>query len=305
VDLTRITSGKQARPVWVLVAGGPAIGKTTFAVGAPDPFVIDADRGSHKLDARRVIPTSWSDARAWLTAIEKGEVKCETVVLDSVSELESMCHLELFAGTTIDEYAKGYKRGDTRAELAWRELLAQLERLWMAGKAIALVAHVRVSRFNDPTLPEGYDRFELAARPNIAGLLEQRADYHLFCREEMAGGTKGRAVSTGARFAHTRRCPAFNAKARGSTLFPEKIELSWTAFAEAIAQDESRGADMRKEVDRMCAEMADGPLTAKVSGFLKEKPAAIVEAHTRVLALYQEFQAKKETNSNDHASAAV
>jgi hypothetical protein len=162
-----------------------------------------------------------------------------------------------------------------------------------------------VKKFNDPQLPEGYDRWEVGARPNVGGLLAQWVDYQFFCREDVAAGTKGRAVTTGARYAHTRRCPAFDAKARGSTLFPERFPLSWQAFTEAVASDEARGADMRNELDRMLVEMGDLKLTGKVLDYLKAKPTAIVESHTRVLAIYEEFQAKKEKNAHDHATAAT
>ena len=53
IDMSRITKGKQSRPPRVLVYGPPAVGKTSFAAGFPNPFVLDADKGSHYLDVNR------------------------------------------------------------------------------------------------------------------------------------------------------------------------------------------------------------------------------------------------------------
>ena len=291
IDLKKITKGRQERKPRVLTYGPSAIGKTTFAAGAPNPFIIDADKGSHKLDVQRVVPENWDDARAWMTAVEKDEVKCDTLVLDSVTELEAMSYAALFGGEAIDSWNKGFGRGDTRAIQEWREVLAQLERIWMKGKAIVVVAHTVVKRFEDPLLPSGYDRFEIAARKQLAQLLTQWMDYVLFCREDvtpLGKDAKNKAVTTGVRYVHTRRCPSYDAKARGTTQFPDRIPLSWTEFDLAIKNDSGRVETLTREINEMLARIADKDLEKQVRGYIKDYPSGVSEAHNRLVAILEE-----------------
>lgn len=295
VDLKKITRGRIARPPRVLIYGFEAVGKTTCAIGAPDPFVIDADRGSHKFDrGQRVVPGSWEEMIEWLSAIERGEVKCESVVLDSITRLESMLHDSIFQGTTIEAFDGGYGRGDTYAVNKWREVLAQLERLWEKGKTIVLVAHAQVKTFSDPT-SVNYDRFEVSARPKTAAVLRQFSDYVLFCREDVVtAGKKNnfKATTTGIRYAYTRRCPAFDAKARGSLLFPDRILLSWESLASEISRDETRSAELREEIATMLEEISDANLKKQVEAFLREHPESILEARNRVAQRLDEHRQK-------------
>jgi hypothetical protein len=285
VDLKKIHRGRRSMPPRVLIYGFDGTGKTTFAIKAPKAFTIDADRGSHKFDiGESVTPDTWTEFIDWLTAIEAGHVKCESVVLDSITRLETMLHESIFSGTTIDEFGGGYGRGDTYAVNKWREVLAQLERLWEKGKTIVMVAHAQVKAFSDPTGPS-FDRFEIACRPKLAAALRQWTDHVLFCREEVVtAGKKNekRAATTGVRYAYTRRCPAFDAKARASLMFPERILLSWQSFADELKKDETRDADMREEIRAMLSEIADKTLDTQVDAFLKEHPESILDARNRV-----------------------
>jgi AAA domain len=304
IDLKKITRGRQKREPRVMVYGPSAIGKTTFAAGAPNPFVIDADKGSHKLDVQRVVPENWDEARDWMTAVEKDEVKCDSLILDSVTELEAMSYAALFGGEAIDSWNKGYGRGDTRAIQEWREVLAQLERIWMKGKAIVVVAHTVVKRFEDPLLPSGYDRFEIAARKQLAQLLTQWMDYTLFCREDvtpLGKDAKNKAVTTGVRYAHTRRCPSFDAKARGTTQFPDRISLSWAEFDAAIKNDSGRIESLTREIDTMLAKIGDKALDKEVRSYIKDYPSGLSEAHNRLVAILEERE-KPATTTEESKS---
>jgi hypothetical protein len=291
IDLSKITKGRQERRPRVLVYGPSAIGKTTFAAGAPSPFVIDADKGSHNLDVHRLVPSSWDEARECMTAVEKGDIQCDSLILDSVTELEALSYAALFGGEAIDSWNKGYGRGDTRAIQEWREVLAQLERIWMKGKGVVIVAHTVVKRFEDPTLPSGYDRFEIAARKQLAQLLTQWVDYVLFCREDvtpLGKDAKNKAVTTGVRYAYTRRMPAYDAKARGTTQFPDKISLSWAEFDAAIKNDSGRLVALTREISEMLAKIADKALEKQVRDYIKDYPSGVSEAHNRLVAILEE-----------------
>jgi AAA domain len=290
IDLKRITEGKQAREPRVLIYSADGVGKTRFAAGAPDPFFIDVNRGSLQYDVKRAVPESWSEVLEWVGAVESGAVKCKTLVIDSISDLEHMGNAEFFPNTTIDKWDGGYGRGEGYALTRWRELLSSLERVWMGGKAVILVAHMTVKRFDDPTGP-GYERYEVAARQRLAGLLRQWVDYVLFANLDVTGQKVGgdtKFVTSGTRWIHTQRSPAFDAKSRGTTLFPEKILLSWTDFAQARAADSARVEELKREIDSMLKEIGDKKLDEIVREYLRANPGMVVEARNRVAARLEE-----------------
>jgi hypothetical protein len=295
IDLKKISTGKQERPPRVTVYGFDGVGKSRFAAGAPDPFFIDINKGSFAYDVQRAVPESWSEVLEWVSAVETGQIKCKSLVLDDLSTLEHLGNVEFFPGTTITKYDGGYGKGEDLAITKWRELLSAVERVWQTGKTIVLVGHAHVKHFDDPSGP-GFDRFELALRGKIAGLVRQWSDAVLFAREDVAqqkvgGDTK--AVTSGIRWLHTQRSPAFDAKTRGTTLFPERVLLSWDEFAKARAADNERSASLRKEIDTMLAEIGDKNLDAQVKEYLRANPGMIVEARNRVAAKLEE----KRTNS--------
>ena len=297
VDLKKISKGKVERAPRILLYSTDGYGKTTFAADAEDPFFIDANKGSLGFaSVQRVIPASWTEVKEWTGAVAAGEVKCKTLVYDSITDIETMSHLELFPGTTVDKYEGGYGKGDTVALVAWRELLAQLERVWSQGITVILIAHATVKKFEDPMVVGGYERFELACRPKLAGLLRQWVDFVLFGMGDvsLAGGKNEnrKAVTTGARWLYTRRVPAYDAKARGTTMFPEKIPLSWAEFRAAVDNDDKRSSEMSAEIDVMLKEIGDKGYEQRMREYLKAYPMQLVEARNRVAAKLEGLRSK-------------
>jgi hypothetical protein len=295
IDLKKISDGKQSRAPRVTVYGSDGVGKTRFAAGAPNPFFIDVNKGSFAYDVQRVAPESWPEVLEWIEAVEKGQVKCESLVLDALGDLEHLGNVEFFPGTTITKYDGGYGKGEDLAVARWRELIGAIERVWLTGKAIVFVGHMQVKHFDDPTGP-GFDRFELAMRGKIAGLVRQWSDYVLFAREEISQQKVGgdvKAVTNGTRWLHTQRSPAFDAKSRGTTLFPSRILLSWDEFAKARAADAERAEALRKEIGVMLVEIGDKKLDEQVKEYLRANPGMIVEARNRVAARLEETRAAK------------
>lgn len=296
VDLKRITRGRTVKPPRILLYSFDGCGKTTFAAGAPDPFFIDANHGSLKHDVARILVNSWEETKEWTHAVETGQVKCSTLVIDSVTDLEAMSHVYLFKGETINEFAGGYGRGADAAMAEWRVYFAQLERIWEQGKTIILVAHAQVRSFDDPTGPK-FDRFEVASLPRLAGMLRQRVDYVFFAREEVvAAKSKNqstKATTTGVRWMYTRRTPAYDAKARGTSLFPERVLLSWADFEQAVKDDAKKSGDLENEIEAMLGEIGDAALAKEVKAYVKAYPGQIVEAHNRMTARLEEFRGKQ------------
>ncbi len=310
IDLKKITHGKRNQPPRVLIYSVEGVGKTRFAAGAPEPFFLDTDKGSHYYDVNRTVPEMWSEELEWLDAIETGKVKCGSVVLDSITTLETQGHTEFFPGSTVDLFAGGYGKGDTHVLMRWRELLGKLERIWHMGKPIVLVAHATVRKFKDPMGPD-YDRFEVGVRPGLAGLLRQWSDYVFFAREEVSvtaapkGGGNGKAVTTGTRWAYTRRTPAYDAKSRGTLLFPERFLLSWDEFQTAIDNEKSRAKEMTVAIGSMLEEIADAELSRTVAEWMKTHPDLILDTHQRVSARLEAHRVGRQAVVSDGMAAAV
>jgi hypothetical protein len=241
-----------------------------------------------------VVPETWNEVKELVLAVESGEIKCETLVLDSVTEMENMAHKELFGSVGIDAWEKGYGRGDTLAIMHWRELLNSLERVWGHGKGVVLVAHAQIRRHEDP-LGGAFDRYEIAARSKLAGLLKSWPDYVLFAKEEVVlQPTKSgvsKAATTGVRYAFTRQSPAYDAKARGTNMFPERLLLSWDDFMTAVKADQAldeRAKELQREIDTMLAEIGDKKLEEVVHGYVRDNPGMLAEARNRVAARLEE-----------------
>jgi hypothetical protein len=308
VDLKKIIKGKIERPPRVLIYGFEGIGKTSFAIGAPDPLVIDANKGSGRFNTQRVFVDTWEEILAWTDAIEKGKVKCGTVIYDTLSDLEQASYSFLFPGTTISKFEGGFNKGDDVAISEWRKFLAQLERIWARGIGITIVSHAKVKTFADPTGPS-FDRFELSCRKDLAGLLKGWCDYVLFARENVVVAAEknkpAKARTTGERWIFTRRVPAYDAKARGTALFPEQLPLSWEEFARGIKNDEARADELRADMDRMLSEIGEKSYEKQVRDWLRAYPAGIVDAHNRVQIKWNELRAvKAEAKSDDNVAAA-
>jgi hypothetical protein len=307
VDLKKITRGKVAMKPRICWYSADGIGKTSAAAGAPKPFFLDMNRGSLKFDVERVTPGSFEELMEWLRAIELGQVPCETVVLDSLSEIEAMFSQKYFGDEGITAWNGGYGRGDDRAYMKFLDVINQIERVWLMGKGIIFTAHAKIAKFEDPSGP-AYNRFELALRPQIAGLVRQWCDFVLFAREEVLLSreknerTKGK--TTGIRYQYTRRCPAFDAKARGTTLFPEALPLGWQPLWEAIQADDSRSAKLRTELDAMLAAIGDPAVTEKCISWLRESPMYLVEAHNRAKELLEKKKSAEESPTTDTSTAA-
>ncbi len=292
IDPRSVSKGIVDMPVRVLLYGADGVGKSSFCAGAPDPLFVDPASGSLSYDVRRVVPKDWAETRQWVGAVADGSVPCKTLVLDSLSELETMSHEHLFPGSSIDQFDKGYGRGDTVALVEWRDFLAQLDRVWNRGIGIVVVAHATVTKFEDPSGP-AYDRYQVSARKSMSLLLRQWVSYVLFAREEVflqaseKGGVK-KATTTGARFVYTRRTPAWDAKARGTAEFADRLPLGWASFAAAIREDRARVDGATKQIRRLLEELSDPALSDQVGAFLRAHPAQALGALERLKALRAE-----------------
>lgn len=74
-----------------LVYGQPGIGKSTLALSAPNPVLLDFDGGVQRVNGAFQCPTlqvsSWEEVIEAIAELKKGEVECDTIVIDTAGKM--------------------------------------------------------------------------------------------------------------------------------------------------------------------------------------------------------------------------
>ncbi|WP_163373085.1 ATP-binding protein [Endozoicomonas acroporae] len=244
-SISRSTGIKAPR---IVVHGGPGLGKTTLAAGAPNPIFICTEDGLGKLEVDAFpMMQSFQDVLDAITVLYSSDHHYQTLVIDSLDHLEPMIwqHLcDTYVGSKGERYQAiedfGYGRGFLEALNLWRQLLDGLEALRNEkGMAFILIAHSEIKRFESPTT-DSYDRYQIKLHKRASELVQESvdcilfADYKTVIEKEEAGfnKTKTRGISTGQRYLYTEAKPGFIAKNRYG--LPAELPLDWQAFSDAM-----------------------------------------------------------------------
>lgn len=275
--LTKVTSGKVDRPPLLLVYGPDGVGKTAFAAGAPSPLFLGAEAGTNHLNVNRLALTTLDDAKDALKDLATTEHPFKTAVIDTADWLESAVYEYVIRKhgkpdwTSIEDF--GFGKGRVHALEAWKELVIQINQVRDKGLGVIILAHSLVKKFEDPSTPQGYERFQLklqsGAGSDVAGLLREFVDTVMFMNYETLTSTedKKRAFGDGTRILHTRRTPAYDAKNRFG--LPAQIRLpedplntgkAWAFYMETVNKSMAVGGDtseLESELAELAAQVAD------------------------------------------------
>ena len=243
--LSRVTSGRIMRKPTVIVYGPEKVGKTRFAAGARKPIFLDFEQGSTLVDVARYCPTDWSDALGFLDDIETSQHEYESLVIDTVDWAERMMHASIAKTKGKANIAEiPYGVGADLAVDAWREVLAQLERIRDArNMTVILIGHASVRLFKNPE-GDDFDRYELKLHKKSVGLIKEWPEYLLYAAWETHAVETDRKVRgvAGDPQLFSRHTAAYDAGAR--LKIPERLPIDWVAFAgavsEAFNQEESK-----------------------------------------------------------------
>lgn len=238
-----------AKPPRVIIYGGAGIGKTTFATSAPAPIVIQTEDGLGDLEVMTFDKaTSFADVMGSISALASEKHDYKTLVIDSLDWLEPLIWQEAVDQNNLIGSNKrwssiedaGYGRGYVEALKYWREFFDSVT--WLRdnlGMATVMTAHSQIIRIEDP-LMEAYDSHALKLQKRAAAIAEEFADIILFADQEAYtvkedkgfNAKRTRATTSGSRVIYTQGTPAYVAKNRYR--LPEKLDLSWQAFAQAM-----------------------------------------------------------------------
>ncbi len=227
------------KPPRVIVYGDAGIGKTTFAVSAPAPIVLQTEDGLGALDAEAFpLATTFDDVLAAVGALFTEEHKYRTLVVDSLDWLEPLIWNQVCADHRVESIERiPYGKGYIEALGYWRNFFDGITALRdQRGMAVVMIAHSQITRIEDPTMV-AYDSHGLKLHKKAAAVAEEFSDLILFAQmatntvTEEAGfnNKRVRAVTTGARIVHSIGQPAFLAKSRYP--MPSPLPLAWAEVA--------------------------------------------------------------------------
>ena len=145
-----------------LIYGEPGIGKSTVALSAPSPVLLDFDGGVQRVNGAFQCPTlqveNWDQVVAALGEISNGSVSCKTIVIDTAGKMLDYMSQEIIKkdsrmGTRDGSLTlKGY---GVRKSM----FINFLKQVSIMGKHLVFVAHERENKDGDVRI----------VRPEIGG----------------------------------------------------------------------------------------------------------------------------------------
>jgi hypothetical protein len=230
---------RNSLPPRVVIHGPQKVGKTTFAAGAYKPVFLPLEDGLSGIETDAFpLLTSFDQVMQAIDAIKASDFG--TAVVDSLDWMEPLvwehaCKRNGWKSIEQPGYGKGY----IEANADWRLFFDALSDLRTKhGKAIVLIAHSAVKRFEAPDV-EAFDRYELKLQKGPLGLAVEWADIIGFAQEEVAikkestgFATRSRGIGTGRRVLHVNAKPSFIAGNRYG--MPDTLDLSWDALMGAM-----------------------------------------------------------------------
>src|SRR3990167_488376 len=220
-----VTSGKVDAPQAVVIYGPGGVGKTSLAALAPNPVLIDIEKGTLHLDLKRIdgIET-FADLRACLQSdVLDGY---GTVVVDSGTKAEELAvaHTLLTVphekGHRVDNIeGYGFGKGPTHVYDTFLLLLADLDMNRRKGRNVILICHDCTESVPNPA-GEDWLRYEphlqrpKSGKASIRNRVVQWADHCLYIGYDIIVDKDGKGKGGGTRTIYPVERPTHIAKSR-------------------------------------------------------------------------------------------
>lgn len=229
-------------PRRIMLYGTHGIGKTTFASGAPEPFLGDIEGGGEDTEfSARISPLdgleSFDDVMQLIEDLLNDDHPFKTLAIDTLDWLEQWIWDKVCQEHNVKSIEEiGYGKGYQFAISHWREFLSGLDALRInRDMTILLLAHCQVRRFDSPE-SEAYDRYEPKLHKHASAVIQDWCDevlfatYKTYTKSEDLGFNKTRklGIGTGERVLRCTERPSHLAKNRLG--LPDELPLDWDEF---------------------------------------------------------------------------
>lgn len=246
--MSKIIKGKQFGPRRIVIYGGPGIGKSTWAAGAPSPIFVPTEDGVRDIDCDKYpVANSLDEWEENLKDLATQVESYKTVVVDSLDWLEGLVWRKLCEEDGVDsieKYAKGYGKGYATASERFAAILRKLNWFTTKGLHVVCICHDKVQKVVDTEQPE-YDRLTLRLHDKTAAKVIEWAD-EVFCFKNKVtveeGDRSNRAVG---KIREIRCCNTPAVLAKNRLAMPERIPLGypggWAEYAKYLKEEASNG----------------------------------------------------------------
>lgn len=158
--LTKPEDLKQDVKFQGLIYGQPGIGKSTLAISAPNPVMVDAEKGLKRVEARLRVPSLQADTyEQILELLNSSEIApFETIVFDTMGRVLELMEPYLIKKNPKNAQSNGALSlaGYKARKMEFNNLLKLIRRL---NKSVLFVAHEKEEKAGD----------EKIVRPDVAG----------------------------------------------------------------------------------------------------------------------------------------
>ncbi|NBW15639.1 MAG: ATP-binding protein [Caulobacteraceae bacterium] len=236
----QIRQTRRASPDRIVLWGAPGIGKSTFASKFPRPIFIDCEDGIRAIDGNSFgVCTRFSDVAEQLKYLVDNPGLCDTVIIDSVSEVErfiadGLCQANNWKDLTTPGFGNGFEalRG------AFLKLLAMLQQVNNAGYTVVVLAREAMTSVADADVGKDYVQMGPAMHKKCVEPLTGWADFVLAVRRPVilgaqakGAGQKQFAAAIQDAVIYTTTTAGHIAKARFP--MPAQLEFSYAAWQTA------------------------------------------------------------------------
>ncbi|MBE5825293.1 MAG: ATP-binding protein [Butyrivibrio sp.] len=180
--MLKISKGKVARPLRVVIDGVEGIGKSTFAAQFPDPLFVDLEKGTDSMDvARTQMPETWEELMQIAKDVVADPSVCKTLVVDTGDWAEHLCENYVCRNQRVSGIEDvGYGKGYTYLREAFADFLKALDAVIDAGVNVVICCHTQIKKFELPDEQGAYDRYELKLSKQVSPLVREWCDLQLF-----------------------------------------------------------------------------------------------------------------------------